>query len=399
MLLPGRHRQPRLDEERGTSSGFGGRVLVLDDDPSVLKSYSRVLERAGFTVVGRSNGIDVGPLLGSGSFDVVLTDISMPGMDGTEVLRVVRERDPDLPVILMTACGDLRSAALAVELRALRYLFKPVDMDILIATVTDAVRLRGAAAADRRARELVDRAATEVRELGTRFERALGSVHLVHQPIVSWPGRAVFAHEALLRSDEPGLALPVDLLGAAEKLGRLSTLSRIIRRRAAERLRGAPPGTCAFVNLHPFDLSDDELYSPTAPLSAVASQVVLEVTECASLDGTTDLSQRLAALRRMGFRIALDDLGAGYSSLSAFAHLAPHAVKLDKSLTGGVESDSTKRKLIASMTRLCHELGIIVVGEGVETAGQRDALVSLGCDLLQGYLFAEPAAEYPHVAW
>jgi EAL domain-containing protein (putative c-di-GMP-specific phosphodiesterase class I) len=101
----------------------------------------------------------------------------------------------------------------------------------------------------------------------------------------------------------------------------------------------------------------------------------------------------------MGFRIALDDLGAGYSSLSAFAHLAPHAVKLDKSVTGGVDSDATKQKLIASMARLCHELGITVVGEGVETAAQRDALVSLGCDLLQGYLFAAPAAEYPHVAW
>ncbi len=63
-----------------------------------------------------------------------------------------------------------------------------------------------------------------------------------------------------------------------------------------------------------------ELYSPAAPLSAVASLVVLEVTECASLEGTSDLPHRLARLRRMGgFRIALDDLGAGYSSLSAFA--------------------------------------------------------------------------------
>jgi EAL domain-containing protein (putative c-di-GMP-specific phosphodiesterase class I) len=399
MPLPRLDSPPQPDQDTSSSGRHLGCVLVLDDDPSVLKSYSRILERAGFTVVGRSNGVDVGRVLGDGSFDAVLTDVSMPGVDGTEVLRVVRERDPDLPVIMMTALGDVRSAALAVELRALRYLFKPVDMDVLVATVTDAVRLRGTAAAERQARDLVDRAATEVRELGARFERALGSVHLFHQPIVSWPGRAVFAHEALLRADEPGLAAPGPLLAAAEMLGRLPDLSRVIRRRAAERLRGAPPDTCAFVNLHPFDLSDDELYSPSAPLSEVASHVVLEVTECASLEGTTDLSQRLDALRKMGFRIALDDLGAGYASLSAFAHLAPHAVKLDMSLTRGIETDSTKRKLIASMTHLCHELGIIVVGEGVETATQRDALVSLGCDLLQGYLFARPAADYPHVAW
>jgi EAL domain-containing protein (putative c-di-GMP-specific phosphodiesterase class I) len=153
------------------------------------------------------------------------------------------------------------------------------------------------------------------------------------------------------------------------------------------------------VNLHPFDLFDDDLYSPSAPLSEVAEQAVLEITESASLDETDDLPDRLERLRAMGFRIALDDLGAGYASLSAFAHLDPHAVKLDKSLTRGVDIDSTKQKLIATLNGLCTELGILVVGEGVEFASQRDTLVSLGCDLLQGYLFSPPAPGFPRVGW
>ena len=376
-----------------------GCVLLLDDDLSVLRSYARALERAGFIVVRRSSGADVTHVLGHGAFDAVVTDIAMPGMDGTEVLRMVRERDPDLPVILMTGSGDLRTAAKAVELQAMRYLIKPIDMDVLIATVGDAVQLHQSASSNRRALERVDRAVSEHRELGRRFERGLSMARLVHQPIVRWRERSVYAHEALVRTGEPSLANPITLIAAAESLSRLPDLGRVIRRTAAERLRTGPAGACSFVNLHPFDLADEDLYSASSPLSSVAPQVVLEITECASLDGTEDLPDRLERLRKMGFRIAIDDLGAGYASLSAFAHLAPHVVKLDKSLTTGVENDSTKQKLISSLTQLCHELRILVVGEGVETPVQRDCLTEFGCDLLQGYLFARPGEGFPDVAW
>ncbi len=389
--LPGR--------DGGGSPGGKGLVLLLDDDISVLMAYARVLERAGFTVVRRSSGADVGRIVGLGTFDAVVTDISMPGIDGTEVLRMVRERDPDVPVILMTGAGDLRTAAKAVELRAMRYLLKPVDTAVLVETVGRAVQQHEDAAANRRTLEQVGRAARVQRQLRHHFERALASLYLVNQPIVSWSRRAVFAHEALARSREPELADPTLLFAAAEELGRLHELGRAVRRAAAERLRGAAAGDCSFVNLHPLDLSDDDLYSMDAPLSAVAGQVVLEITECASLEDTRDLPDRLERLRTMGFRIALDDLGAGYASLSAFAHLHPHAVKLDKSLTRGVETDSTKQKLIASLNELCRQLDILVIGEGVESAVQRDTLLLLGCDLMQGYLFALPAQDIPHVAW
>ena len=375
-------------------------MLLLDDDPAVLRSYARVLERAGYSVVRRSSAADISHILDEGSVNAVVSDISMPGMDGTEVLRMVRERNPDIPVILITGEGNLRTAAKAVELKAMRYLLKPVDVQVLIETVGDAVSQHEASAQDRRTLERVDRAVHEHRDLGNRFMRALASLYMVHQPIVSWRARSVFAHEALMRAREPGLSNPLQLLAAAERVDDgLAHLGRAVRRAAAEALRAAPADYCSFVNLHPYDLFDEELYQPGSPLSTMAGRAVLEITECASLEGSDDLPDRLARLRLMGFRIALDDLGAGYASLSAFAHLDPHAVKLDKSLTRGVEMDSTKQKLIASLNSLCRELGILVVGEGVETADQRDILTSLGCDLLQGYLFAAPSEAYPHVRW
>jgi len=126
--------------------------------------------------------------------------------------------------------------------------------------------------------------------------------------------------------------------------------------------------------------------------------VVLEVTERASLEGV-DVRSQLATLRRLGFRVALDDLGAGYAGLSSFAQLLPEVVKFDMSLVSGIDRDPTKQRLVHTMKGLCDELGIQVVAEGVETAAERDVLVGLGCDLLQGYSFAKPGAPFPIVNW
>lgn len=139
--------------------------------------------------------------------------------------------------------------------------------------------------------------------------------------------------------------------------------------------------------------------SPDAPLSAIASRVVLEITERASLDEVKDARARIADLREIGFMIAIDDLGAGYAGLTSFATLQPEIVKLDMSLIRGVDRDSTRQKLVRSMTALCKDLGMTVVAEGVETTAERDTLTELGCDLLQGYLFARPGRPFPDVAW
>lgn len=374
-----------------------GRVLLVDDEQQVLNAYARVLRSAGFGVVTLPSGALVERALAEQAFDVVVCDIRMPGASGIDILRSVRARDPDLPVILMTAGGDLSSAVEAVEHGALRYLLKPIPPATLARSAVDAIRLRKLALTQRRAFELYGSAAVDERaelELGTRLDHALETLYLEYQPIVHWADRSVFAYEALARSTEPALAQPDPLFNAAEKLGRLFEVGRRVRREAAESIRNSDV-PCLFVNLHPRDLADDELLSSGSPLSRYASRVVLEVTERASLSDIADLRVRLASLRRMGYRLAVDDLGAGYAGLTWFSQLEPEVVKLDMALTRAIDSEPTKQKLVASMTRLCSDLGMRVVGEGVETAAERDALVEAGCELLQGYHFARPATEYP----
>ena len=200
---------------------------------------------------------------------------------------------------------------------------------------------------------------------------------------------SLYGYEALTRTTGDALPGPAALFDAAERLNAVDRLGRIVR----ERLATSPPAArnvILFLNLHPLELADPGLVDSIAPIEMWAKSIVLEITERCSLEGIDDLEQRISSLRRRGYRIALDDLGAGYAGLTSFAALDPEVVKLDMQLVRGVDADPIKQKLVASMTGLCKELGILVVAEGVETQNERDALAKLGCDLLQGFLIGRP---------
>jgi EAL domain-containing protein (putative c-di-GMP-specific phosphodiesterase class I) len=154
-----------------------------------------------------------------------------------------------------------------------------------------------------------------------------------------------------------------------------------------------------FVNLHPRDLEHPSLLDPNAPLAAVAKRVVLEITERASLGGIADVPNRIAQLRALGYRIAIDDLGAGYAGLTSFAVLEPDVVKLDMTLVRDTDTKPTKQKVIASLCGLCHELGMLVVAEGIETPGELACVRELGCDLFQGFALARPGPPFPTTTW
>jgi EAL domain-containing protein (putative c-di-GMP-specific phosphodiesterase class I) len=159
--------------------------------------------------------------------------------------------------------------------------------------------------------------------------------------------------------------------------------------------QGADKGWLFFVNLHPEDLLDATLFLADSPFTALAEHVVLEITERMSLDHVSHVQEKVGSLRKLGFKIALDDLGAGYAGLTSFTLLEPEFVKLDMSLVRDIHETPTKRKIVRSMVSLCHDMGKQIVAEGIESAQERDVLVDLGCDLLQGYLFAKPGRPFP----
>ena len=377
----------------GADAPSRGRVLVVDDDVPTARGFARILASAGFAVTVAHDGAEAADLARAASFDAILSDIAMPNMDGLALLRAIREHDVDVPVILITGGPAIESAVEAMEYGALLYLIKPIEAQPLEDAVTRAVRLRQMARIKREALALFD---IDSRSLGARaglearFENALATLWVAYQPIVSWSAQHVFAHEALVRNKEPTLRAPPDLFEAAERLGRLQELGRTIRDRVAQTADELPTGGLLFVNVHAMELDDDMLFSAAAPLSRHAAKVVLEITERAPIERIRDVGTRVAQLRALGYRIAVDDLGAGYAGLASFAHLEPEVVKVDMSLIRGLDRSPMKQKLLSSIVALCHELGIQMIAEGIETEAERDTLVNLGGDLCQGYLFARP---------
>lgn len=383
------------------ASGRSGTVLLVDDEPEALRAFERMLRASGFVVEAFTSPREAVNRIAAGGVHVVVSDITMPQMTGVELLRTIRAYDADLPVVLVTGLPALESATDAVEYGAFKYIVKPFETEVLTTAVERARKLYRLARMKREALKLLGANAVSADRAGLEaaFDSALDSMWLAFQPILRASDGSVFGYEALLRTEEPTLIRPPLVVDAAERLHSLPRLGRRVRDLAAAAMQGASPEACLFLNLHPADLADEQLFDALAPLTQLASRVILEVTERAAIEEVDDVERRVHELRQRGFRIAVDDLGAGYAGLSSFALLEPEIVKLDVSLLRDIDQSPVKQKLVASMTSLCKDMGFLVVAEGIETVAERDCVVSLGCDLLQGFLFARPGRPFPTAEW
>jgi len=375
--------------------GSQGRILLVDDEQALLELYAEQLQWAGYDVETAGSVRAALDALEAGGFDAVISDIRMPDMSGIDLLRHVREQDLFIPVILMTGMATVETAVEAVDLGALQYLTKPVPEKELLKAAERAVRLRRVLAAKRdflihvgaRDRLVWDRTGLEV-----RFDRALASLSVAYQPIFSASDDRLYGKEALVRTVEDAFPHPEALFEAAGRLGRVADVGRAVRAAVADwhATRGS---ATVFVNLHPEDLADPALYDPGEPLTSHARNVVLEITERTNLAEVPDAQRRIHVLRGLGYRIAVDDLGAGYSGLTTLTTIDPHFVKLDISLVARCDQEQVKRNLIGAMTSFCHDAGILVVAEGIETEAEKAVVVAEGCDFLQGFLLGRPALE------
>jgi len=360
-----------------------GRVLVVEDTEPLRRALRKMLMRAGYEVEDAADFDQARALLAAGAFDAVATDIKLPGETGMSLLTLVHRELSRVPVILMTGEPQLDTAIGAVKGGAFSYLTKPFDSDEFLEIVGRAVRSHRFGSDNHNA--------ADFQQLSHGLDAALDAMYMVYQPIVRVGSGEVAGHEALMRSSAAGFASPLAILAAAERLDRLWDVGRRVRGLVAELLASRRARSMMFVNVHPDELLDDQLISREAPLSRFADRVVLEITERQTLEHVHGAGARIAALRELGYRIAVDDLGSGYSSLNCIAALSPDLVKIDQALVRGVEDDVTRSRMIRLLTQLCHGMGATVVAEGIETAAERDRLIELDCDLLQGYLFGHPS--------
>jgi len=243
-------------------------------------------------------------------------------------------------------------------------------------------------------------------EVGVLAEAEFWSVY---QPIVSLADRSVVAHEALLRGVVDGREVGGgDLFFVAEQAGWLHRLDRIGRESA---IGGAAPwlgDDDLFVNFNPTSIFRPQVCLASTErvvheIGLEPSQLVFEVVESHAIADRGHLVSILDHYRSLGWRVALDDVGAGWSSLSLLAAVRPEVVKLDKALVQELPDDGA-RTVLKAVTDLAHRLGAVVVAEGIETERLAEEVTALGADLGQGWLFGrpvrpEPAVEEPEGRW
>jgi DNA-binding response OmpR family regulator len=370
-----------------------GRILLVEDEQALARAYSRTLKLHGLEATWVGDATSALGELRVGNYDVIVSDIMLPDYSGLDLLRHVRNSDPDLPMVLVTGMPNLDSAIDAVALGAFRYLVKPISNDRLIGCIAQAQRTRQMA-------RLREEALTKTHgsnsggdaELSRAFDRALEPLWIAYQPITHWPDRTIYGYQALVRSDEASLALPSALLSAAERLGRGRELGRAVRRSVAKTARGLPSGTRVLIHSAASDLLDPDLYSADSPLGAVAERVALDIVDNGALADIPELNQRVRELKALGYRTAVSlSVGASsYLEFSRFDTISPDIVKVDVSGHDGLSEPATQRHGLERASEWCVQNGRDLIVEGVERDEQRNRLLSIGCTLFRDCLFTNP---------
>lgn len=239
---------------------------------------------------------------------------------------------------------------------------------------------------DALARHALDQAYTAS---AIRTAMAQGAPRIVFQPVYDIPSLRLHGFECLSRFDgEPGRT-PDQWFAAAHDAGVGLELELHAIHKALAHLPRMPRGPCMNINSSPEMILSGQLLSLCSKGHDL-SRVVLEITEHAVVRDYAALSAALKPLRAEGLTLAVDDAGAGYSSMRHILSLEPDLIKLDRDLTHSIDTDPRRKALAKGLTSFAHEIGSRVVAEGVETEAELRALAALGVDCAQGYLLGRP---------
>jgi EAL domain-containing protein (putative c-di-GMP-specific phosphodiesterase class I)/CheY-like chemotaxis protein len=378
------------------------RVLIADDEPRLRGALADLIASEDtMRLVGSAGDAEEAIALAEAIRpDVAIVDVKMPAGGGPRAARGIMEASPDTRVIALSAHEDRETVLEMLRAGAVSYLVKGTAPDEIVRSIGRAAEGRASLSSgvmDGIVHELstklrreevatVDRLARE-----GRVRRLIdGDGLTMHfQPIVNLESGAVVGSEALARfTDEPDRP-PNERFREAADIGLGVELELAAIRMALAEVGNAPEGTYISVNashrvaMHGglLELLDE----------APVERLVVEITEHEPVEDYEALTSGLRLLRQRGVRIAIDDAGAGFSSLRHTLRLAPDIVKLDISITRGIDGDRGRRALASALISFADEMAMTIVAEGVETPAERAVLRELGVPFGQGFLFARPA--------
>ncbi len=252
--------------------------------------------------------------------------------------------------------------------------------------------------------------ASEQLELQNDLRQALerGELALHYQPKIDGARGQISGVEALLRWNHPkhGMVSPVVFIALAERFGLIGRLGNwVINEACRQTAEWAHSGLRmrVAINLSVHQLREsglaDRIEQALLRHGLDASQLLCEITESVAMEDIKATQRTFDGLARIGVFLSIDDFGTGYSSLNYLRQLPAQQLKIDRSFVNDLENSEDARAVVSAVVSLAHALGLRVVAEGVETAGQRDILLGMRCDELQGFFYARPMSADSLLAW
>lgn len=379
------------------------RVLIADDDELLRDLLVEVFTGdPRMSVVAAVGDADAAIRAGARHQpSVALVDVKMPGGGGPRIAQELRSSSPGTRVVALSTYDDRLSISEMFRAGAVSYLVKGEASNEDI--ITTLVRVATGELVMPRAvgQQLLD-------ELGTHLERAHaeeesrrgiegrirrvladGQVGVVYQPIVDLRREQRCGVEALARFSQPPLQPPDRWFADAALVGLAVELELLAVRCALRAFDRLDPDTYLAVNVSPRTATDPAFHAMV--LDGLPTATVMEITEHAPVDDYDRFSREIEPLRAAGVRLAIDDAGAGFASLRHIVLLAPDVIKLDLSLTRGIDVDGNRRAMARALISFAAETDATIVAEGIETPAELEALRELGVTMGQGYLLGRPA--------
>ncbi|WP_042461209.1 EAL domain-containing protein [Neobacillus dielmonensis] len=230
------------------------------------------------------------------------------------------------------------------------------------------------------------------------------NIRLMAQPIIDVSTNEIRAWEMLTRGPKgTSLENPLSLFSVAKQTGNLYELELIVIEKAFEQIKAVRCKQDIFINCTPLTLANIRFTRDLQKLmqkynTITPKKVTIEVTESDSIDGLKNFIYNIKRLRLMGFRIAIDDTGAGYSNLSTISEIMPDVIKIDRSLIQNIDKNSVKESMLKGLMLVAREAGSLVVAEGIESEAEAFVLSRNQVHLAQGNFYAPPTVLMPDIA-
>lgn len=376
-------------------------VLIIDDSSFQRNMLSIVCMEAGFHTVLAKDGEEALSILEQKTFNLIITDLEMPRLDGIQLLREMGKKGTSSNIILVS--GHPESVLVATKEMARECGLHVVTVMRKPYVPEDFLRLLKSTKIINPRHEPSDRFHKQVQAFLSPAEVVSGlqggAIIPFYQPQVCHEKRRLVGFECLARWKLPNgdILGPISFIPTAEENGLMPLLSINVLEAAFKDLsRWNKKGRelAISVNISTDNLKDsrfpDKLSALSQKYGVRSSSIILEVTESKVMEETTKCLEVMSRIRMKGYGLSIDDFGTGYASLKQLQYCPFTELKLDQSYVAAAVDEKSSRSVLQSGIQLAQSLSLSCIAEGVETEEQAALLNSLGCKQHQGYLYSSP---------